>query len=109
LSYATKPGESKLRLARANLNLSTNRRGGMDLSESYTHSFVVKIWLEDEAQVRWRGHITHVPGGERRYVDDLSEIQDFIAPYLEEMGVEPGTFTRLKRRLSNWVGLNRQL
>ena len=82
----------------------------MDLSESYTHSFVVKIWLEDEAQVRWRGHITHVPGGERRYVDDLSEIQAFIAPYLEEMGVEPGALTRLKRWLSDWrLGLNRQL
>ena len=81
----------------------------MDLSESNTHSFVVKIWLEDEAQVRWRGHITHVPGGERRYVDDLGEIPDFIAPYLEAMGVQPTAFSRLKRRLSMWrLGLNRQ-
>ena len=82
----------------------------MDLSESYTHSFVVKIWLEDETHVRWRGHITHVPGGERQYVDDLSEIPDFIAPYLEAMGVEPPPLTRLKRWLGHWrLGLNRQL
>lgn len=82
----------------------------MDLSESYTHSFVVKIWLEDETQARWRGHITHVPGGERQYVDDLDQIPDFIGPYLQAMGVETGTtLTRLKRWLSNWrLGLNRQ-
>jgi hypothetical protein len=66
----------------------------MDLIEFNTHSFIVKIWLEETAeeagQARWRGHITHVPSGERRYVQDLDDIAAFIAPYLEKMGVKLG-------------------
>jgi hypothetical protein len=65
----------------------------MDISETHTHSFIVKIWLEETAEEAghdvWRGHITHVPSGERRYLNDLSAIAAFIAPYLlERMGVE---------------------
>ncbi len=56
------------------------------------HSFIIKIWLEevaDEAdQAVWRGHITHVPSGERRYVKTLEDIATFIVPYLEAMGVK---------------------
>ena len=61
----------------------------MDNAELYefkTHAFVIKIWLEDS--LRWRGHITHVPTGERRYIEDLGEIDDFIWPYLEKMGIQ---------------------
>lgn len=72
----------------------------MDLFESATHSFVIKIWLEDGDQLRWRGHITHVPSGERRYVEDMGEIRDFILPYLEQMGVKPGLLRRARRWLS---------
>ena len=66
----------------------------MDQSQSDTHSFIVRIWLEeppvmDEPGV-WRGHVTHVPGGERRYFQDLNEIAAFIMPYLVSMGVDPG-------------------
>jgi hypothetical protein len=64
----------------------------MDVLESNTHSFIVKVWLEETAeevgQATWRGHITHVPSGERRYLQDLGKIAAFIAPYLEEMGVK---------------------
>jgi len=71
--------------------------------ESSTHSFILKIWLEQTAQdvrsVIWRGHITHVPGGERRYVQDLDGILLFIVPYLEEMGVGPGRRWRIRRWL----------
>ena len=63
----------------------------MDPFESKTHSFVVKIWLEDadeqEETQKWRGHVTHVPSHQRRYVDDLNGISQFISLYLEEMGV----------------------
>ena len=66
----------------------------MDLPECYTHSFIVKIWLEvttEEAErATWRGHITHVPSGERRYVQDLDDITAFVAPYLEAMGAKLG-------------------
>jgi hypothetical protein len=55
------------------------------------HSFIVKIWLEEpvwEASgASWRGHVTHVPGGERCYLEDLSDIINFIIPYLEQMGL----------------------
>ena len=59
--------------------------------EVNTHSFIVKIWLEETAeeagQAIWRGHITHVPSGERQYLTGLDEVVAFIAPYLEQMGV----------------------
>jgi hypothetical protein len=83
----------------------------MDLPEHNTHSFIVKIWLEeirDEAgKAIWRGHITHVPGGERRYLSSLEEIVTFIAPFLEHMGVRLWRWDRLLgalRRLIRWVG-----
>jgi hypothetical protein len=64
----------------------------LDLYESNTHAFIVKIWLEETAQeagrATWRGHITHVPSGERRYVKYMREIVAFIAGYLEKMGVD---------------------
>ena len=62
----------------------------MDLHEFTTHSFIVKFWLEEMVegadQATWRGHITHVPSGERRYFSRLDEIPAFVAPYLEDMG-----------------------
>lgn len=59
----------------------------MDLFERTTHSFIVRIWLErvaeeGEEQI-WRGHITHVPGGERIAFDHLEELNAFIASFLE--------------------------
>jgi hypothetical protein len=64
----------------------------MDFLEPYTHSFIVKVWLEETVEeagrAKWRGYITHVPSGERRYVRDMDEITAFIAPYLEGMGVK---------------------
>jgi hypothetical protein len=66
------------------------------------HSFVVKIWLEETAeeggQVIWRGHITHVPSGKRKYIRNLDGLTAFITPYLEEMGVEPGDESCLRGR-----------
>lgn len=70
-----------------------------------TQSFIVKIWLEETAEeagsARWRGHITHVPGGEKRYVESLTDIGLFIAPYLRAMNAPIGiswTFRRWLRR-----------
>jgi hypothetical protein len=54
------------------------------------HSFIIKIWQDLSASGAgkgWRGHITHVPGAERRYLKSLDEISAFIVPYLSEMGV----------------------
>jgi hypothetical protein len=66
----------------------------MRLDESKRCSFVVKVWIEEtEAeQATWRGHVTHVFSGRRRYLQNLDEIAVFVRPYLEAMGVrfEPG-------------------
>lgn len=73
----------------------------MDPYES--HSFIVKIWLEESLeeadQVVWRGHVTHVPSEDRRYFQTLDDIVDFIAPYLERIGIKPDGYRRgrLKR------------
>lgn len=59
----------------------------MELLESHTHSFVIKIWLEETAaeagRAVWRGHITHVPSNARRYFDEFDQIERFIVPYLQ--------------------------
>ncbi|HYN85764.1 MAG TPA: hypothetical protein VER32_10945 [Pyrinomonadaceae bacterium] len=74
------------------------------MSESDVHSFIVKLWVEEASgQVRsavWRGYITHVPSGERRYLKDLDEITAFITPYLECIGVRVGMWGRVRR----WLG-----
>lgn len=76
----------------------------MDQLESSTHSFIVKVWLEETADeaggATWRGCITHVPGDERHYLRDLDGIPGIIAPYLERMGVKLGLYWRVRRWLS---------
>lgn len=80
----------------------------MDEIESEAQSFIVRVWVEERAEEAgrgvWRGHITHVPGGERRYLKNLDEIGDFIAPYLETMGMKPGMPWRMRRWLRRLTG-----
>ena len=75
----------------------------MDEIESAAQSFIVRVWVEERAQEgdrgTWRGHITRVPGGERRYLKNLDEIGDFISPYLEAMGVKLG----IRWRMRHWL------
>lgn len=83
-------------------NTPVLRKRGMDF-ESYTHSFIIKIWLEETAEeagvALWRGRVTHVPSGERRYISDLDEIRAFIVPYLEKMGVKFKEIWGVKQRV----------
>jgi hypothetical protein len=83
----------------------------MDLPERDTHSFIIKIWIEEindgTGNASWRGHITHVPGGERRYLRNLDEIVVFIEPFLARMGVKLRRWERLLGallRLVRWIG-----
>lgn len=73
------------------------------MQEPDTQSFVVKVWLEETVEetgrAKWRGHVTHVTSGERRYLESLSGIVDFIMPYLEQWGVSFSIFSRLGRFL----------
>lgn len=70
------------------------------MQEPDTQSFVVKVWLEEtveeEGRAKWRGHVTHVTSGERRYLESLSGIAAFIRPYLERWGVRFGLSRRLR-------------
>lgn len=75
----------------------------MDAFEVNTHSFIVKVWLEESAEenekASWQGYITHVFTGERRYFRNLDEVAAFITPYLTQMGVKLGSGWSLKRWL----------
>ena len=75
----------------------------VDIFESNTHSFIIKIWLEESVEeagrAKWRGHITHVPSGERSYLKDLDDIIAFMVPYLEGMGLKLG----YRIRIRNWL------
>ncbi len=78
------------------------------LEEPNAQSFIVKVWVEDKADEGgrgvWHGHVTHVPSHERRYLKNLGEIEDFIAPHLEAMGVKLGVSWRVRRWLKRWLG-----
>ncbi len=62
-------------------------------------SFIVKIWIDEgddqPESPTWHGLVTQVPGGERRYVKQLSEIDDFVGSHLAKLGVRLGPERRL--------------
>ena len=71
----------------------------MDLAESTVHSFIVKLWLEDDGEtsrLKWHGYITHVPSGARRSFKKLSEVTDFIEQYIGGNGARVAKRSRLK-------------
>jgi len=58
----------------------------MDLPETSTHAFVIRLWseeIDEEGHVTWRGHITHALTGRRVYLRDGRDIWAFIEPYLQ--------------------------
>lgn len=75
----------------------------MNPLEASTQSFIIKVWLEETVeeagQAVWRGHITHVPSGDRRYLQALDDVSRFIVPYLEAMGVKTGG----RRQVKEWL------
>ncbi len=75
----------------------------MDEIEFTAQSFIVRIWIEELAEEGgrgiWRGYITHVSSGRRSYLKNLDETGNFIAPYLEEMGIRLGICWHIRKRL----------
>jgi hypothetical protein len=61
-----------------------------DRGETILHSFVVRLWLEEPGdRVRpavWRGHVTHLPGGEQAYLSGLETLTAFVASFLRRVG-----------------------
>ncbi len=78
-------------------------QNGDTTPEWLIHSFIIKVWQDLATRGLggggWRGHITHVPGAERRYLKSLDEIADFIAPYLSGIGVRLNWRWQLRRWL----------
>jgi hypothetical protein len=75
----------------------------MEDEDGTSHSFIVKVWLERTRSAvhgpAWRGRITHVPSGERQYVEELDAIALFIAPRLAALGVRLSPVWRFRRWL----------
>ena len=93
-----------MRLKRRGLKPEPPEGSDQDASAEFNvHSFIVKIWLEEEATKNsesiWHGQITHVPSGEKRYLNNLDQISLFIQPYLEAMGIRFGLGERIRKRL----------
>lgn len=60
----------------------------MESYESTTCSFVVKVWVEVDADSParpWRGHVTAIPSGEGRYFLDLAELSLFVETHLRRL------------------------
>jgi hypothetical protein len=75
----------------------------MDVGEATVHSFIVKLWLEDDdgegKRTAWHGYITHVPTGARRYLQNLSDVTEFIRQHLDENDAR----NSFKSRKGNWL------
>ena len=60
----------------------------MDVSENAVHSFIIRLLCEekecDAPLGIWRGHLTHVPSRQRRYIQNLDEIVTIIREYLRD-------------------------
>jgi hypothetical protein len=58
--------------------------------EATTHPFLLRIWLEeiveDTGSVLWRGCITHVPSRKTYYFQELSQLIEFLEPYILVLG-----------------------
>ena len=78
----------------------------LELYETSTHPFILKIWLVEVAtkarQATWHGSIVHVPSGRRQPLKDLDDVVAFVAPYLEAMGVKLGLCWRVRLWLRRW-------
>ncbi len=72
-------------------------------SEAVIHSFTVTITVEEsggtDGGATWHGRIKREPNGRPRYFRDLHAIVEFIAPFLEAMGIRTGAGGRVRRWL----------
>ena len=57
------------------------------VGEAHLFSFIVRIWTEELASQEhlpvWRGHLTAIPEGERRYFKNINEIPALIIAHLK--------------------------
>lgn len=62
--------------------------------ETNIQSFIVKIWLGEIPGAfprwQWRGYITHVPSGRRKYLAKLRDVTNFMEQYLSPPRLNAG-------------------
>lgn len=62
-----------------------------DVEGPEPQSFIIKVWIEESSEqaghVVWRGHVTHVPSGLRRYVQSWQDIFAFLTQHLGPLGI----------------------
>jgi hypothetical protein len=81
----------------------------MERSNDSIHSFIVRVWLEEDAEgdrpAVWRGHVTHAVSRERVYISDLREILPIILSQLpQQPAIErTGGLRCLLGRLCRWL------
>lgn len=84
-----------------------NAQSSADLFEANTHSFVLRIWREEtqvaNGETLWRGHITHVLSGQRRYFQRLSDVIGFITDYLLPRNKAMDARLSFLGRLQRWL------
>jgi len=77
-------------------------------TDAETRTFILRVWREADATeagaARWRGHITDVESGQRRYVQNLDGIVAFLVQHLQPWGVRFG----LRWRASTWLARRRR-
>jgi hypothetical protein len=75
----------------------------MATSIAKSHTFVVRIWLEESTEeagrATWRGQITHLTSGERSYLQTLDAISTCMAKYVRQMGAP----LPRRRRIWGWA------
>lgn len=54
----------------------------MTHEEQAHHTFIVRLWLENEENTHWRGTVQHIPSGLRQPVQSLDDISQFIRTLL---------------------------
>ena len=77
----------------------------LKLIEDITHYGVIEgsnMLRAKGVAPHWRDHITHVLSDERPLIKHLSEIQSYIWPYLETVGVKLNISQRVGRWLKQW-------
>ena len=59
--------------------------------------FIIRVWQEasgaGDGSPEFRGMIKHAPSGEKRYLENLNVVDEFMLPYLKEMGIDAPGFT----------------
>ena len=70
----------------------------MDLLENNTHSFVVKIsveeGIEEGEKAKWQGNVMHVATGHNYTFTKWEKMEDFLKSYLEVMLSSGSKFAR---------------